>query len=183
MVSPVTLTTERLVLDQPTSADVDVIARHCADPLFERYLTTPWPYTRDHAVAFIDGYVVDGWASDREYTWALRHAGELVGIIGYRTERGDIGFWVGAPHRGRGYMPEAVGGVADWLFTRSVASIDWFCLVGNLASAAVARRAGFTFTGEQRSPHAHRDGADHAVWHGVLTATDSREPKPGWPEP
>lgn len=182
MVAPVALMTERLLLDQPGMADVDLIARYCIDPVFELYMTTPWPYEREHATDFVRHYVVDGWASGREYTWAIRHSGEFVGILGYRTGRGDIGFWIGAPHRGHGYMPEAVGAVADWLFTGQVASIDWFCLVGNTASAAVAQKAGFTFGGVGRSRYASRDGADRAVWQGTLVSGDSREPKPGWPD-
>ena len=52
---PVELRSERLILSIPTGdADIEAIARFCQDPLFEQYLTTPWPYTRNDAVAFVD---------------------------------------------------------------------------------------------------------------------------------
>jgi RimJ/RimL family protein N-acetyltransferase len=178
---PVDLRTSRLLLDQPTLDDVDLIAEYCADPLFEKYLTTPWPYTRADAVGFVEQYVASGWATDREYTWALRIEGELVGIVGFRPERGDIGFWMGAPHRGKGLMTEAVSAVADWLLARGVARIEWFCLVGNDASAGVARKAGFRFVGDRPTPHAHRGSGEHLAWFAELAATDTREEKPGWP--
>jgi RimJ/RimL family protein N-acetyltransferase len=178
---PVTLTSERLVLDQPTLADVDVITEYCQDPLFERYLTTPWPYETTHSVGFVSDYVPSGWADDREFTWAVRAGDQLVGVVGYRTERGDVGFWVGAPHRGNGYMTEAVGAVSDWVFASGAEQIEWFCLVGNYASAAVARKNGFAYIGDRHTPHAHRGGIDALAWFGVLRASDSRKPKPGWP--
>jgi RimJ/RimL family protein N-acetyltransferase len=178
---PVRLSTARLVLDQPTLHDVDIIASYCQDPVFEQYLTTPWPYTREDAVGFVTVFAVGGWESGGEYTWAIRHDGKFVGVIGYRTGRGDIGFWMGAPHRGNGYMTEAVGAVADWLFSRGVASIEWFCVAGNHGSASVARKNGFSYAGERPSPHAHRGHAEVPAWFGTLAATDSRSPKPGWP--
>jgi RimJ/RimL family protein N-acetyltransferase len=178
---PVTLSSARLVLDQPTLDDVDLIATYCSDPLFEKYMTTPWPYTLADAIGFVERYVVDGWQSGREYTWAIRHDGEFAGIVGYRTGRGDVGFWVGAPHRGKGYMTEAVSAVADWLFSQGTSSIEWFCVAGNQASAAVARKCGFTYTGERPSPYAHRGRGDIAAWFGTLAASDSRSEKPGWP--
>jgi RimJ/RimL family protein N-acetyltransferase len=61
---PVVLRTERLLLDQPTLADVDPMAEYCRDPVFEEFM--------------------------------------LLGMIGYRSPTGDLGYWLGAPHRGRG---------------------------------------------------------------------------------
>ena len=50
---PVTLRTARLTLDEPRLADAELVTEYCQDPLFERYLTTPWPYTRADADAFL----------------------------------------------------------------------------------------------------------------------------------
>lgn len=181
---PVGLATERLVLDQPGPTDVDTIAAFCTDPLFERYLTTPWPYLRAHAVGFVETHVPHGWANDAEYTWALRAAagGELLGVIGLRTERRDVGFWLGAPHRGSGYMAEALGAVCTFGFEQlGFADILWECFVGNVASASTARAAGFSYTGVAPALVPARDGSAPPAWHGILRATDPRTPTPGWP--
>jgi RimJ/RimL family protein N-acetyltransferase len=103
-VKPVTLATPRLVLDQPTIDDVDLTTEYCQDPLFEKYLTVPWPYTRDDALGFFLDIVPGAWKRDTEYTWAVRAGGHFIGVIGYRPKGNDIGFWLGAPHRGHGYM-------------------------------------------------------------------------------
>ena len=182
---PVTLSSARLRLDQLLPADAERVYEYCQDPLFERYLHIPWPYRRSDAESFISGYVPGAWASDAEYVWAVRAAedGELLGVIGLRLPSASIGYWLGAPHRGRGIMPEAQRLVIEWAFDEDVVdTIRWQCLEGNLASARTARNAGFTFTGTGPAIQAHRDGTYPPSWHAVLRSDDTREPKDGWPE-
>jgi RimJ/RimL family protein N-acetyltransferase len=180
---PVVLRTERLVLDQPTESDIPLITEYCQDPLFERYLTTPWPYTQEHARGFVTEYVRKGWSDGSEATWALRlpEDGLLLGVVGHRTAGREVGFWLGDPHRGKGYMPEAVHAVLDWVFQRGAGSVEWECIVGNTASASVARKCGFRYTGEGPARHPGRNGAHPLAWHGELKADEDRSLKPGWP--
>lgn len=185
---PVTLRTERLVLDLPAPSDSGRIAAYCSDPLFERYLTTPWPYTPEHAAAFVDEMVPAGWADGSEATWAIRTHDDspLLGVISIRTARNDVGFWLGADQRGNGYMQEALIAVAHWAFTGGVLpptdAIAWECVAGNLASAAVARGAGFTFTGTSPSAVSARDGSHPTSWHGVLLRSNNvAQARASWP--
>ena len=182
---PIDLSSPLLRLDQLVPADAEHVFRYCQDPLFERYLTVPWPYARSDADSFISGYVPGGWESDSEYTWALRgpDAPELLGVIGLRLPSGSIGFWLGAPHRGHGYMVEAQRLVFDWAFDHDVVdAIHWECLLGNMASARAARKAGFTFTGEAPSSAPYRDGSHPASWQGWVLPADDRQPTAaGWP--
>jgi RimJ/RimL family protein N-acetyltransferase len=180
-VKPVALLTHRLLLDVPTLGDAGAIAEYCQDPLFETALTIPWPYRLADAEHFVGELVPSWWANDSEYTWALRRSGALIGVVGFRTSGRDIGFWLGAPHRGRGYMPEAVRAVLDWVFARSDGDVEWETLIGNHSSAAVARKTGFTFRGEGTITVANRDGSHPTGWKGSISKSDSREPKPGWP--
>ena len=182
---PIVLETERLWLDQPRSDDRERIVEYCRDPLFEKFMTLPWPYKQQHADFFVNDLVPRGWANGSELTWGLRAAPDspLLGSIGWRAERGDIGYWMGAPHRGTGLMTEAVGAVVDWLFAEhGVKAIAWECVVGNAASVSVARKSGFRFTGERPTELTFRDGSHPASWHGILLASDDREPKSGWPQ-
>jgi len=183
-----TLTTAQggtgLRLDRLTAADATAVFDYCQDPVFERYLTIPWPYLRSDATSFIAEFVPKGWASNAEYTWAIRGADsdELLGVIGLRLPSGSLGFWLGAAHRGRGLLPEAVGVVADWAFSTGVTdSLRWECLVGNTSSARVAEKCGFTFLGEVPAESAYRDGGHPLSWSGRLLSTDPRTPRPGWP--
>jgi RimJ/RimL family protein N-acetyltransferase len=193
---PVSLATPRLVLDLPTIDDVDLATQYCQDPVFERFLTTPWPYTRDDALGFFLDVVPGAWRRDTEYTWAIRvaHAtgtgatdigqtgtGQFGGLIGYRPVSHSLGFWLGAPHRGHGYMTEATHAVLDWVFANGHDGVLWECVVGNQPSVSVARKVGFTYTGEAPAEVASRDGSHPASWHAIIRSTDSRTPKAGWP--
>lgn len=185
---PVDLRTARLVLDQPGEADIDLIAEWCTDPLFERFLTTPWPYRREHAVGYVREFVPDGWAEAREATWALRHPERgFMGVVGLTLAREDrphgmIGFWVGAPHRGHGFLPEAAAAVLTWGFADAgLPVIRWEAVVPNRASLSAARALGFRFTGEWDAEVPARDGLPVPAWHAELRADEPRDPKPGWP--
>lgn len=189
---PVELRSERLILSTPAGPDdIAAVARYCQDPLFEQYLTTPWPYALDHAADFVERFVPERWADDSEYSWAIRSGGgsttgALMGMIGWRT-RGDVGFWMGAEHRGAGFMVEALTTVCEWVFVaplvdgHGVERIDWETLPGNFASARVARAAGFHYAGIAPVLIPARDGSRPDGWHGVLLRDDDREVKDGWP--
>jgi RimJ/RimL family protein N-acetyltransferase len=184
---PFSLSAPPLLLDQPLPADETTITEYCQDPVFERFLTLPWPYRLGDAEYFVREYIPRGWEKGSELTWALRgDSGAFLGAIGLRLKRGDLGFWLGAPHRGKGLMPRAVRLVTDWVFSTGFAGlvqIRWECVAGNAASAAVARKTGFTFTGVGPSEVPARDGSHPESWHGVLRKGEGAEPKPGWPTP
>lgn len=182
---PFVLRTARLTLDQPVSADIDDIERYCSDPVFERFLTIPWPYRRADAVSFVDQYVTAGWADDHEWTWAIRggDGGPLRGVIGVRRDIGMVGFWLGGEHRGRGILPEALTAVVDAVFARTdLEHVQWECVVGNTSSLRVAQKCGFRFTGVRPGQVRSRTGEQSTSWTAVLGRDDDRAPKPGWPD-
>lgn len=181
---PSELASSMLRLDQPTADDAALMFEFCQDPVFERFLTVPWPYNHSDAETFVNLLIPNGWKSDTEYTWALRapDTGEFLGVICLRLQTGSIGFWLGAPHRGRGYMPEALRLVSEWAFSNGIVrAIHWECLVGNAPSARVAQKAGFTFTGEAPSIAPYRDGSHPASWQGWLYDDSDGSVQPGWP--
>jgi RimJ/RimL family protein N-acetyltransferase len=180
-VEPVDLRTERLVLDQPTTADLERIVAYCRDPLFERYMTLPWPYQEKDAVFFVDSLVPGGWRDEREFTWALRKtsSGPLLGVVGMRTQPEprtlDVGYWLGAPSRGNGYMVEAVRAVTGWAFAaRGIETVLWECVAGNCASVRVARGAGFAYAGAGAGRIVMRDGSPPYAWTGALQRDGDR---------
>ncbi len=173
---PVVLRTRRLVLDLPMPYDAEAVTRHCQDPLFEEVLTTPWPYTRADADAFLGVHVPESRATGAELTWALRLAagGELLGVISVRSPGHELGYWIGAAHRGSGYMSEAAIAVVDWALgggIRGAPSLRWRAVEGNVASAKVARAAGFRLLSSEGATVPTRDGRGTLpAWHAVRTA-------------
>ena len=69
---PVTLETERLVLDELRESDAQTMYEYCQDPDFERFLTIPWPYTLANARWFITEHAPVGWAEGSDLIWAIR---------------------------------------------------------------------------------------------------------------
>lgn len=183
---PVVIRTERLVLSAPTLDDVDSATTLLQDPLMATTLASlPWPYTREDSIDYIGTMVPAGWESERALSWAIRldASGPQIGDIAWRPPRADVGYWLGAPYRGRGYMTEALRAVVQWVFARSpeVERIGWEAVRGNVASARVARAAGFRFDGERPIDLPFRDGSHPVGWHGFRERSDDGAPREGWP--
>lgn len=181
---PVTLESARVRLDVPTRADAAAITAGCQDPDVVRWTTVPTPYTERDATTFVDALVGPGWASDREYTWAIRRRGStwLEGVISFRTEHRDLGFWLAPSARGAGLLHEALELVVGWAFDRGAPDVYWECYVGNTASAAVARRAGFSYTGTGDARVPDRDGGPTPAWRGLRRADGLPASDLPWPE-
>lgn len=181
---PVTLESARVRLDVPTRADTAAITDACQDPDIVRWTTIPTPYREQDARTFVDALVGPGWASDREYTWAIRRRGStwLEGIIGYRTAGRDLGFWLAPSARGAGLMHDAVELVVEWAFADGAPDVYWECYEGNTASAAVARSAGFSFTGTGPARIPGRDGGPTTAWTAVRRADGAPASGLAWPD-
>ncbi|QKS16060.1 GNAT family N-acetyltransferase [Curtobacterium sp. Csp2] len=181
---PVTLSSDRVRLDLPTRSDTAAITAACQDPDVVRWTTVPTPYTEQHARTFLDALVGPGWASDREYTWAIRRTGStwLEGVVSFRTEHRDLGFWLAPYARGAGLMHEAVDLVVRWAFSQGAADVYWECYEGNTASASVARSAGFSFTGTGPARIPARDGAPTTAWTGLRRADGVPASALPWPD-
>lgn len=179
------LTAPGLALTELRESDIDLITAYCQDPVFERFLTTPWPYERAHAEFFVREYAAGGWQRGDEATWAIRETpdGELLGAIGVRRPSGSVGYWLGAPHRGRGLMTATLETVADAAFAPDGLALDrltWECAIGNIASAALARSVGFRYDGEGPGEVPGRDGEPVLSWLGSMTPLD-RGVRHEWP--
>jgi RimJ/RimL family protein N-acetyltransferase len=181
---PFVLESKRLRLEVPRTADTHAIFDACQDPQLQEFTTVPVPYTFTDAQFFVSQIVERGWTTGRELTWGLREPGSslLVGMISVRLMHRDIGFWSAPAARGRGLMTEAVSLVADWAFDEGgLSDIRWEGYVGNTASAAVARRAGFRYTGTGPGLQPDRKQGHPLCWQASLESADDRSVKAGWP--
>jgi RimJ/RimL family protein N-acetyltransferase len=165
-----TLRTERLVLRPYRPEDADAVYRACSDPESRHWLTLPDPYTPDDAAEFVGTTTVAARAEQRGLMTAVEADGELVGSAGLHfpsTLLGPgIGYWTAPWARGRGYAAEAARALADWAFAHGAPRVHLFADVGNAASQAVARRAGFTDEGIVRGclPYGNRPRGDAVLF-------------------
>jgi RimJ/RimL family protein N-acetyltransferase len=105
------------------------------------------------------------WDDGIAYTYAIYNLDNiLVGMVDWRPKAdwwGTIGYWLGTAYTGHGYMTAAVNQLVEELFKEGVHRAVIQCDPKNSSSAAVAKRAGFTFEGQIRQDRKRPDGAFH----------------------
>lgn len=147
--------------------DAAQIAAACADPLIQHWTRVPAGYGEDDARAFVAGAAAR-WEAGETAELAVVDAADparllgSVGLVLIERERAtaEIGYWVAPRARRRGVAARAVELLTAWTFASlPIARMELMPYVGNAASAAVARRAGYALEGSQpaRDPGPHRD--------------------------
>lgn len=147
-----TLSTPRLTLRPLEASDAPAMSRLVDDPGVATMTTSiPHPFPEGAAEAFITRMTEA--EPDREGVFALEHVSAgFMGVLGFHPDDhgvGEIGYWLGRPFWGQGYMTEAVGAALGW------AGGGWgrrYLLAGhfadNPASGQVLVKTGFLYTGE-----------------------------------
>ena len=146
---PEQLTTERLLLTPPNLADAVTIIELANDPLIaEMTLSVPSPYGEADAVFFLN-LVNAGRSSGSAFIYAIRAPADrtFMGAIGLhmieKYGHAELGYWMGKPFRGRGYVSEAVGALISASFTHTeLARIQAIHKAGNEASGGALRHNG-----------------------------------------
>jgi RimJ/RimL family protein N-acetyltransferase len=179
---PLTLTTGRLLLRPLESPDVDAVLAACQDPEIPRWTTVPSPYTRAHAIDFVERVSPQGWRDDTLYNFGVftLDSGALVGSMGLvglaqlgaPGRQAELGYWTAKEQRGNGYAAEAGRAVCDWAITAlGVERLEWFAEAGNNGSRAVALRIGFVMEGTVRSKIVQH-GTRRDAWSASLLPSD-----------
>ena len=171
--SPVTLSDEAVVLRPWDSSDATFMVEASRDPAIQRY-NGPAPASAADAVAVIERiqeswrtFEIKGDPTGAAFAIVDAALGEPVGMCGIdhwsSTDVAQFGYWLAAGARGRGLATRAVTLMTAWLFELGAARVFLTIQSENAASAAVARRAGFSFEGTLRA-----DG----VWQGQRKDVD-----------
>lgn len=134
----------------------------------------PYPYTYDHAVAFIDRATQSD-QENKEHNFAIteKQTGLLLGGIGLvidsKNKKGVLGYWVGKPHWGKGIMTEAAQALLDYGFnTLNLNRIEATHLVHNVGSCRVMEKNKMKKEGVLRKA-AEREGQFFDIeYHGIL---------------
>jgi RimJ/RimL family protein N-acetyltransferase len=148
--------TRRLHLRPPRESDADRLYALFNNWEVMRWLSSPpWPYALDDARAFVrsrakgEGGALGG---------AITLGGELIGIAdvivkpasAIQRERGySLGYWLGQPYWGHGFMTEAARALLAHVFaTISDDTIFSGAFAGNAASLRIQQKLGFVRDGE-----------------------------------
>lgn len=174
--TPIDITDGVVLLSAPTSGDVDRITHLCQDADVARWTTVPSPYRRTDAEGFLVEEVDPGWADGTAATWGVREpsTGVLCGTVRVDlVADAEIGFWIGAPSRGRGWATRAARLACASAFSHGVDHVRWKAIVGNEASLRVASKVGFRLEGTVRRLIVQR-GEWRDGWIGTLLPHELR---------
>src|SRR5712675_1963377 len=142
------LETERLMLRQPTLADVKTIARLANDRrIAENARRLPHPYSQDHAIAFVRALAGDL----RKTAFLIENQHRPIGMVGIDWRKPDapeLGYWLGVDHWGQGFATEAARAAIDFFFEEFDAEhLMSGARVANPASRNILEKCGFQWSG------------------------------------
>ena len=151
--------------------DRDRVVEFCNDESILRWIPLPHPYTEADWEEW-QANCRTAREEGRELALAIADAEDRpIGNLGFkhldRPGYTEIGYLMGAPSRGRGYMARALRLARDHaLHDMGIERVELLIHHDNLASQHVARAAGFAETGEYRPcpTGCTPDQADHKVF-------------------
>lgn len=149
-----TLTTDRLVLRPFALADAPAVQRLASDrAIAANTLLIPHPYPEGAAEEWIQGH--DEASVNHIFAVTLRGGSEAMGAIGLhmerKHERAEIGYWLGVPYWGRGFMTEAARAVVGYAFADGgVHRVFAYHFTRNPASGRVLLKIGMKREGTLR---------------------------------
>lgn len=175
---PVTLTSGGLRLVAWEQRHVADLAKIYADPLIERFLVMPLPWSGTSRERFV-------WLQERHWQagnprWAVEdEQRKLVGSIALTKSfpyESTITYVTAPWARGRGVAQRAIRAAVQFGFDNLGAKrIAWDAIVGNHASRLAAIRTGFTVEGIARSG-VYQRGVSRDCWVGGILPGQVRGP-------
>lgn len=156
---PHRIVTPRLVLRAPIRGDVPEIVKLADNQrIFEVLAHLPHPYTRADGIGFVEIFAQR--ADQRPFAITLND--QFIGVVGFSFRPDalpEIGYWLGEPHWGKGYMSEAVKALLEATFATGLyPKLQARALASNVGSLNVLEKVGFKRTGEAIDTHAHNAG-------------------------
>lgn len=146
------LNTARLVLRPWRESDAESLFEYASDPRVGP--AAGWQVHKDvqNSLEIIRTVL----SAPETYAVCLRGEDRAIGSVGLmvgersdlteRPDEAEIGYWIGVPFWGRGYIPEAVRELQRYAFEDLKLNILWCsCFDGNEKSRRVQEKCGFTY--------------------------------------
>jgi [ribosomal protein S5]-alanine N-acetyltransferase len=129
-------------------------------------INVPYPYTLQKAEEWIG--ICNEMEDGKDYGFAIELDGKIIGGIGMNVDgrrdaglddhKAQIGYWLGEPYWGKGYMTDALRQVLQLAFDElKLTRVYAHTLEGNTASENLLLRNGFEHEGFQKKSHKKGD--------------------------
>lgn len=157
------LTTDRLILRQPTLDDASTMAKLLNEKeIVNMTASLPHPFLSLSAEFWIMRQYAN-WQRGIEHDYMITHDGNIMGVMGlFENKVGDkeIGYWIGKPYWGKGYITEAANSLVAESFSHfSIPYIDAGYYEDNPASGRVLEKLGFVSKNETSNLYSIGRGA------------------------
>jgi [ribosomal protein S5]-alanine N-acetyltransferase len=159
--------TERLTLRKFSPDDLKVMFEITSDAEVARYMN--WQaHESIEKTSEILGDIRKGYETGDSFRWAiaLKASNRFIGYMNVKPvflhNRVNVGYWIGRPYWGRGYMTEALVATIRLCFEKlGVNRIEAEYFKENIASGRVMEKAGMAFEGLLRQYCHGKDGKYH----------------------
>ena len=149
-----------IYLRQPTEDDAEELCRAVAESL---ETLTPWmPWAAHEPMSVRDRRALIGeWREDfrrgANYSFVIFNEAGAIGVQGLHRRVGpgglELGYWIHPAYAGRGVSSHAAAALTAWAFSFGEAEfVEVHNDAANLASQAVARKAGYQLLLQRPSP-------------------------------
>jgi RimJ/RimL family protein N-acetyltransferase len=168
------LTDSEVLLRPWTLADVPAVTAACQDPEIPRWTVVPYDYTERDATEFIASRDEDLAAGAGIHFAVVDRDDGLLGAIGltsfdWHELTVEIGYWVAREVRRRGVGTTALVLLSRWAIEGlGMERVELPANPRNVASLALARRAGFTREGTLRRLRYRHGEREDLVMHSLL---------------
>ena len=153
------LVSERLQLRPPARDDAGFFFAMFSDPEVVRFLSFK-PLAEPEQARTMAEHLASAWrrgggvltAVRQGYVYLVADAAGPVGSLGVRKETYgyELSYALARSAWGRGYMPEAVRAMSDWLLANGAWRVFATCHVDNAGSQRALEKAGFAREGRMR---------------------------------
>lgn len=133
--------------------DTESLVRYANNPNIAANMTNafPSPYGLENAQKFLEM----AWSHNPTRLFAIDVNGEAIGGIGIHPQNdvlclnAEIGYWIGEPHWGKGYVARVIPGILEYAFENfEIDRVYARCFGSNLASKRVLEKTGFELEAE-----------------------------------
>ncbi len=171
------LTTKRLLLNQLQESDISEIVHLLNEPEYAKHtLTMPYPYLAKNAKFWL-GLAQKGFEQKDKYIFAIRLKDEpkiIGGIdlgINLLHNKAELGYWIGKPYWGQGYMTEAGKAVVEFGFDLGLKKIFASHFSTNPASGRVMLKLGMQKEGVLKCHTKKGDTYQDHVLYAIINET------------
>jgi [ribosomal protein S5]-alanine N-acetyltransferase len=170
--------TERLFLRQPCFDDIKALYQLMSDDKLTRFLT--WePHKSVETTRVVIQSLIDAQQNDKGYHWCICLEKEIVGLVSlidvkrsiraWTLNRGELSYWIGTMHQGKGYATEACSSIIEFGFKNlSLHKIIVAHAFENIKSQKICQKLNFIKYAHEHDAFLKNNKWQDLIWYELI---------------